>query len=671
MTLRAANLLTALLLLVPGALFAQPTEEEKKKKDEDGLQAWANDLNRPMARALAYERRDVVKELLETPGSLGAADAVELSRDVGIPLADAKAIVEAARAERLGGARLQDLVKIKVPEGVKLSDTALNTGKVADFVAAGMTEAQAQEVVRFRLSAKRAHLHFREIQAIAEVRAKGVAAASEAVGAGKSLATRIDAIASGLGLKAEAANSASEEMARLKAEVAALRAKTTDALAEFRRVDGTLDWGRMGKSELLKGASGVGHFAMALFLKELAVTLRTGDRARLEQFVDGLLSTDFFINYGLFAAGARVADVAYGRYVRRLARKRFVNGVLRSNLVLAAGLAVPMAVRGEFQLDTYLVDVAALGLSATAVKAAVEGTKGVWRLVRGGKSAVNLGKLATPLGWIYSVGETAVVLYVGDALAARFDAYLTERNLRDKIKQAEGELNAALARLERGESVLPSDLDKALRDLESGYDDLRRLRLMPLDERVRAFRRELTSASEKMLEGETAVTALEERLKDHPSLANRLAERYGSTDAYLERIRAARASDGEERVKKASEEFEERFNPALEKAYRGESEGAAPAPGSRLASYDDETSHLLAALDKTTDPEARRYIVLAIERVRLGRAIDSSVLSISQPNTAPASAPAPGPAASNPEDAWLEGTREGMRDRVPGATPGN
>lgn len=446
----------------------------------------------------------------------------------------------------------------------------------------------------------------------------------------------MESLARGLGLRAEPASASATkaELARLRAEVASLRTGAGDRLAEFRRVDGSLDWNRLGKSEVMRGAGGVAHFAFALFLKELAVVLRTGDRARLEEFVDGLLTTDFFVNYGLFAVGARTADVAYGRYVRRLTRKRFVNGVLRSNLVLAAGLAVPMAVRGEFELETYVVDVAALGLSATAVKSAVEGSKGVYRLVRGGRSvarASRLGRLATPAGWVYTAGETAVVLLLGDHLANRFDAALTERDLRGKIQSAEGRLADLLGRLERGESILPVEVERAVAGIERAYDDLRRLRLMPLDARVRAFRREITQAGEEILEGEVAASALEERLAAHPVLAERLEERFGTTEAYLERIRRARSAGAEDRVRRAAEEFEAEFEAGLREAYRGPGEGAAPAPGSRLASYDEETSLLLAALDRTQDPVARRHIVLAIERVRLGRAVDHDVLGVSQP----------------------------------------
>lgn len=651
MTSRALCL--SLLALLAAPVFAQPSPQPS----DDELEAWAKDLDRPLARALAYERRDVVREMLERPSSLAAADARVLAREVGIPLAHAETLVEAARQGKLGNASLIELLRFKAGP-VSLTGAQLVKGTQAELRAAGMTEARAQELIRFRDSARRANLHFREVRAITEARARGAEAVRESVRASGEVSGRVKNIAKALGLRAEPANlaEAKAEAARLRAEVAGLRTAATDTLGPFRRADGTIDWNRFGKSELARGAGGMAHFAFALFLKELAVVLRTGDEARLGEFVDGLMTTDFFVNYGLFAAGARAADVAYGRYVRRLARKKFVNGVIRSNLVLAAGLAVPQAVRGQFELDTYLVDVAALGLSATAVKAGVEGVKGVWRLVRAGRGAVNLGRLGSPVGWVYTAGETAVVLILGDHLANRFDAYLTKRELRGKIEQAESALNDMLGRLERGEGVLPERIQEALDQVERAYDDLRRLEMMPLDARVRAFRREINGASGQMLEAETSLRALEERFADNPNLRRNLEERFGSTEAYLERLREARSGEAEARIRSEAERFERDFPRDLERAYRGDVEpDQPPARDSRLDLYDQETTYILKALDATTDPEARRHLVLALERVRLGRAMDASVL-------AAGSAPAqPATRAPGPEEAFV-----GAADRVRG-----
>src|SRR5690606_9653267 len=57
-----------------------------------------------------------------------------------------------------------------------------------------------------------------------------------------------------------------------------------DPLSRFRRADGTLDWKRMGRDGALRHGTGAAHFGLALFLKELAVVVETGDRARIDEF---------------------------------------------------------------------------------------------------------------------------------------------------------------------------------------------------------------------------------------------------------------------------------------------------------------------------------------------------------------------------------------------------
>jgi hypothetical protein len=375
------------------------------------------------------------------------------------------------------------------------------------------------------------------------------------------------------------------------------------------------------------------HFAFALFLKEMAIVLKTGDQSRLEEFVDGLLSTDFFVNYGLFAAGATAADAAYGAYVRRITRKHFLSGVVRSNLVLAAGLAVPMVARGQFDLDTYIVDVAALGLSATAVKGAVEGMKGVYRLVRGNRAAINLGRLAGPAGWVWTAGETAVVLLIGDELAKRFDKFMDERELRSRVKSAGERLQELVADYRRGESVDPAELARALTALDAGYDDLRRHKAKPLEDNLVAFHGELEKAAKDALATDTATNALERRLDANP-LVREHVERTGFADRLRERREAAR----DETLNRASDEFERTWGETLDSTYTGGAtpEDPAPRPDSRLALYDDETDALLRALDATTDPAARDLIAKALERVRLKRAMDRAVYSAGVNAPAPA-----------------------------------
>ena len=77
----------------------------------------------------------------------------------------------------------------------------------------------------------------------------------------------------------------------------------------YRRADGTLRWKALASDGLLREGGALAHFTLALFLKELAVVMKTGDRSRIEEFFDGLMTTDFYKEYGLFVVGARIGDV--------------------------------------------------------------------------------------------------------------------------------------------------------------------------------------------------------------------------------------------------------------------------------------------------------------------------------------------------------------------------
>ncbi|RMG10308.1 MAG: hypothetical protein D6731_17710 [Planctomycetota bacterium] len=620
-----------------------PGDDEDEHGTPGNLTAWANDLDRPLARALAFERRDVIEDILVRPATLGAASPAELAREASIPIAHARIIVEGVRAAAAGDASptrsLDALLRLGAPEGFAGSALTLRRASEAALVEAGMTQAEARAFVRYRASAQRANLYFRELKAIRDARARGAELAAERARAFRraSAGERVRMIARALGLSVAEGTPRSDgavERARTRARILETATASAgggfDPLAPYRRADGTIDWKRFGRSEVARGASGLAHFAFALFLKELAVVLHTGDRGRLEEFVDGLFTTDFFLNYGLFAAGARAADVAYGRMVRRITRKRFLSGILRTQLVLAAGLAVPMLARGEFALRTYLVDVAALGLSAAAVKAAVEGGRGLYALVRGGRSAFSLGRLATPVGWVATAGETAVVLLLGDWLAARLDRYVTERALNERIEEAERALNAAL-RGARGR-VDERAIARALDALEDAYDAKRRYALRGVEGRLAAFRDDLGNAARETLRDDAEVAALERRLAENPSLARHFTERYGSLEAFLESMRERRRARVEAVLRAESEGLERDLAAATREAYVGDAPrpdpalpSPPPAPGSRLALYDEETTLLLRALDGTRDPEARRHIVLALERVRRARALDRAI----------------------------------------------
>ncbi|HBP22895.1 MAG TPA: hypothetical protein DEA08_34610, partial [Planctomycetes bacterium] len=70
-----------------------------------------------------------------------------------------------------------------------------------------------------------------------------------------------------------------------------------DPLQRFRRGDGTVEWKKVAAERAAREAAGVAKFGLALFLKELAIVAQTGDKARIEEFFDYVLSTDFYKHY--------------------------------------------------------------------------------------------------------------------------------------------------------------------------------------------------------------------------------------------------------------------------------------------------------------------------------------------------------------------------------------
>ena len=235
--------------------------------------------------------------------------------------------------------------------------------------------------------------------------------------------------------------------------------KEIDPYQKTRRSNGTIDWKKAEKQKIdwkkagKQFGGGLGHFTLALFLKELAVVSRTGDSLLIEEFFQGLLTTDFYVHYGLFSFGAAGADLAYAKYlekhVSKYVRPRFVNSVLRSQLALAVGMALPDLVTGKFEGRVFAINLAGLGLSSTAIKAGVAGIRWVANASRLSGGASFLGKLAKArkltavAGWVYTAAETAVVLYYGEKISRAIDERLERNRLQTKVKRAVAALIAS------------------------------------------------------------------------------------------------------------------------------------------------------------------------------------------------------------------------------------
>ena len=399
-------------------------------------------------------------------------------------------------------------------------------------------------------------------------------------------------------------------------------------LDRFRRADGTLKWGELTKSRALSEGAGLGHFALALFLKEVAVVTATGDRARMEEFFDGLMTTDFYKHYGLFVAGARVGEVAYVRYLQRFVRPQFVNGMLKTNLVLAAGIALPLIVEGKFEGKAFAISVASLGLSSAAVKSGVAGIKWVLELKQAQRTGVlarfgtKAGRLAKFGGWFYTAAELAVVLYVADEVDSRVNAYLDLEQARDELGVASHAFLAAA----RGASS-EAQLNAAADDYRDAWIAYRNHLYSPLhqDEAILAQRLEGSARRAKIKADER--TAALTRLREHPALQESVVRRHGSLQAYADSLVARDEAAIEAEVNTYLDSYAKSRAQHLREVYESHTRGEPLLADARDLSWNLAGAELGAAGDPYG---GRRDVLASLGRYRSSASFASALGRVSR-----------------------------------------
>lgn len=306
------------------------------------------------------------------------------------------------------------------------------------------------------------------------------------------------------------------------------------SLKSYRRGDGTLQWKRVAADKVLPHVGGVAHFALALFLKEMAVVVKTGDRGRIDEFFEGLATTDFFITYGLFSAGAHAGNVAYAKYLDKYIKPKFVSGILRTNLVLATGMALPEIYHGTFTGKSFAINLAGLGLSSSAVKAGVSSIRWVTRLrtSRAARLAARFSRVkrfSSIGGWVYTAAETAVVLYFGDEISRAINKYFDDKEAKNAVADA----TIAFFQSLNNSQLSPEEFQDALDQFNSAHSDYRNYLYKPLflleseyNRRLEKLAREAKQTSEKQ--------ALREKtLLSQPAIRARILRKYGTTENYL------------------------------------------------------------------------------------------------------------------------------------------
>jgi polyphosphate kinase len=393
----------------------------------------------------------------------------------------------------------------------------------------------------------------------------------------------------------------------------------TDRLRAFRRSDGTLDWKRLRKGGVREGV-GLAHFGLALFLKELAVVARTGDRDRIEEFFEGLLTTDFYKHYGLFVAGARLSEVAYTRYLERYIRPGFVNGVLKTNLVLAAGLALPMIVEGQFSGKVFAISLTSLGLSSAAVKAGVASIRWVVDLkrVRSAGTMAALGKLTRLRkvgGWVYTAAELAVVLYVAEEVEKRINAHLDLRAARQGLGNAQRAFLAAA----NDKNATPASLAAAAADHHAAWGEYRNFLYRDLDLAEARFAERLKKIARRAKQLADEREAATKRIGDNPNLRKALLRAIATREEREKR-------EVGERLQRAFDGYERKRAELLDTVYGGRKRASGFLDGL------PDTGWLLSGAPAETadDPYAKGRVPLfsdlgrTLARAKLDRALDGA-----------------------------------------------
>ncbi|RME75803.1 MAG: hypothetical protein D6785_14400, partial [Planctomycetota bacterium] len=430
-----------------------------------------------------------------------------------------------------------------------------------------------------------------------------------------------------------------------------------DPFHSARRADGRLDWAKV-RSKIANYGAGVAHFTLALFLKELAKAVKSRDRFIIEEFFDGLATTDFYLSYGAFSLGSMGGEMVYTRFLQKYVKPRFVNSVLKSTLVMAAGMALADIAMGEFDGRAYILNLSGMMLSSAAVKAGMSTIKWVIPLEKIASRApwmakilkgYKMSKLAKLGGWVFTAAETAVVLYFGDEIGQAMARYLDKREARKKVGEATQSLMEAIKTKDERK------IKEALKNFKDQYNGYRNFLYRPLENEEAKLMMRLNALGKE-------IKGLKDSFNQYMNLYKKNPNKYKSLKDMAEHLRKTKIKALEEKIEDAftiydrnrKRLFQEIYKnnlrgtpmvlPTMENldalAGRGDEEGSMldrarnwwrkrslhkaffnPSEN-RMETYEDELNLLALALGMTKDKESRRLILDSMEEVRILRETD-------------------------------------------------
>ncbi|MCA8925762.1 MAG: hypothetical protein KDD82_28395 [Planctomycetes bacterium] len=429
---------------------------------------------------------------------------------------------------------------------------------------------------------------------------------------------------------------------------------TVDRLAAWRTPHGRVDWKRFAREKSKVEAAGLAHFGLGLFLKELAVAVKTGDRLYVEEFFDALLTTDFYVEYGLFVAGARMGELTYTRYLQRYVKPRFVNSVLKTNLVLATGLALPALVHGRLEGKAFAISLGSLGLSSGLVHGGTRAIKWVVDLRKArtvgaaSRTGLALGRLTRAGAWFYSAAELAVILYVADEFEQTANAYFD----REAAKKAIGQAGEAFLDQVRDSNATPEAITAAAEAYDVAWTSYRDFLYAPLFATEAQVARRMEGLAETAKELADKRAEALARLRRLPQLRSRIERDHGSLEGYADHLVELDEASLQVQLDRILASYERERGELLERVYDGERRPGRyltvdvdflqastrsgsivwrrqlrdrPSPN-RLQAYEDELEVLALAADLLAGrPALASALEAYAERVRATRAADDQL----------------------------------------------
>jgi len=284
-------------------------------------------------------------------------------------------------------------------------------------------------------------------------------------------------------------------------------------------------------------AGGLAQAVLAKYLQNVAFLATTGNKARLEQFFDELMTTDFYKKYGVSWISAKSSEILYARYLENYVKPRSVNAMLKTSLVIATGIALPMIVEGKFEGKVFAISAASLGLSTAAVKAGVKGLAWVEDLRKAkqtgtlGRVGVRAGRLARLGGWFYVAAEQAVILYVEEEVKERLTKYFDFDKERENLAVAVRSLLEAI----NDPDATGATLERAVDAYHDGWTRYRNFLYRPLErvEEIFAKRLQKVARSAKIL---VVIEKAFDRINAFPALRRNVLRRYSSLEKYADHL---------------------------------------------------------------------------------------------------------------------------------------